>query len=92
MNEFNPPRWIMKIMSRTHIFVNRITLGRMFNTLSGDEICFVKMKGAKSGKTITMPIIAPAPTGIFRSSYVNQRTDSRTLAGIHSPALSISTF
>ena len=55
--QFNPPKWIMKAMSRTHIFLNRITLGKMFNTLSGDEVCFVTMTGAKSGRTITMPLM-----------------------------------
>lgn len=56
-NQFNPPKWLMKTMSRTHIFLNRITLGKMFNTLSGDEVCFVTMTGARSGKTITMPLM-----------------------------------
>jgi deazaflavin-dependent oxidoreductase (nitroreductase family) len=56
-NQFNPPKWILKTMSRTHIFLNRITLGKMFNTLSGDDVCFVTMTGAKSGRTITMPLM-----------------------------------
>lgn len=65
-NQFNPPRWIMKLMSRTHIFLNRITLGKMFNTLSGDEVCFVNMKGAKSGRTITMPLMyVPYQEGVL---------------------------
>lgn len=37
--------------------VNRLTGGRAFNTLGGDEVCFVTMKGAKSGRTITMPLM-----------------------------------
>ena len=53
----NPPKWILKTMSRTHIFLNKLTLGKMFNTLAGDEVCFVTMKGAKSGRTITMPLM-----------------------------------
>lgn len=57
INKFNPPKWILKTMSRTHIFLNRITLGRMFNTLAGDEVCFVKMTGAKSGQSITIPLM-----------------------------------
>jgi hypothetical protein len=24
-NQFNPPKWILKTMSRTHIFLNRLT-------------------------------------------------------------------
>jgi deazaflavin-dependent oxidoreductase (nitroreductase family) len=54
--QFNPPKWILKTMSRTHIFLNRLTLGKMFNTLSGDEVCFVTMTGARSGRTLTIPL------------------------------------
>jgi F420H(2)-dependent quinone reductase len=53
----NPPKWILKTMSRTHIFLNKLSLGKMFNTLAGDEVCFVTMTGAKSGRTITMPLM-----------------------------------
>ena len=56
-NQFNPPKWILKLMSRSHIFLNRLTLGKMFNTLSGDEVCFVTMTGAKSGRSITIPLM-----------------------------------
>jgi len=55
--QFNPPKWILKTMSRTHIFLNRLTLGKMFNTLSGDEVCFVTMTGARSGRTLTIPLM-----------------------------------
>ena len=56
-DKFNPPKWILKTMSRTNIFLNRLTMGRMFNTLQGDEVCFVTMTGAKSGREITMPLM-----------------------------------
>jgi deazaflavin-dependent oxidoreductase (nitroreductase family) len=56
-NQFNPPKWAMKAMSRGHIFLNRLSGGKLFNTLQGDEVCFVTMKGAKSGRTITMPLM-----------------------------------
>ena len=52
-----PPRWVLKLVSRTHIFLNRITGGRAFNTLGGDDVCFVTMTGAKSGRKITMPLM-----------------------------------
>lgn len=65
-NQFNPPKWLMKAMSRTHIFLNRVTLGKMFNTLSGDEVCFVTMTGAKSGRKITMPLMyVPYQDGVL---------------------------
>ena len=65
-NQFNPPKWILKTMSRSHIFLNRITFGKMFNTLSGDEVCFVTMTGAKSGRAITIPLMyVPYKSGLL---------------------------
>lgn len=52
-----PPRWLMKTATRVHVFLNRLTGGRYFNTLAGDEVCFVTMTGAKSGRTITIPLM-----------------------------------
>ncbi len=57
MAEKLPPRWLLKAISKTHVLLNRLTGGRAFNTLGGDEVCFVTMKGAKSGRTITMPLM-----------------------------------
>ncbi len=52
-----PPRWVLKTMTRVHVFLNRITGGRLFNTLQGDEVCFVHMTGAKSGRALTVPLM-----------------------------------
>jgi len=52
-----PPRWAMKAMTRTHVFLHRLTGGRFFNSLAGDEVCFVTMKGARSGRTLTIPLM-----------------------------------
>jgi F420H(2)-dependent quinone reductase len=52
-----PPRWILKSMTKMHVFLNRLVGGRYFNTLQGDEVCFVTMTGAKSGRTITIPLM-----------------------------------
>lgn len=52
-----PPKWVLKTMSRTHIFLNNLTGGKMFNSLGGDEVCFVTMTGAKSGRTIVVPLM-----------------------------------
>ena len=52
-----PPRWVLKFMTRTHVLLNRLTGGRRFNTLAGDEVCFITMTGAKSGRTITIPLM-----------------------------------
>lgn len=52
-----PPRWLVKAMTHTHVFLNRLTGGRFFNSLAGDDVCFVTMKGAKSGRTLTIPLM-----------------------------------
>jgi deazaflavin-dependent oxidoreductase (nitroreductase family) len=52
-----PPRWVLKALTRTHVLLHRLTGGRLFNTLSGDEVCFVTMTGAKSGRTLTIPLM-----------------------------------
>ncbi len=52
-----PPKWILKAMSRSNVFLYRLSGGRMFNTLAGSPICLVTMTGRKSGRTITMPLM-----------------------------------
>lgn len=52
-----PPRWLLKLISRTQVLLNRLSGGRAFNTLGGDEVCFVTMTGAKSGRTLTLPLM-----------------------------------
>jgi deazaflavin-dependent oxidoreductase (nitroreductase family) len=50
-----PPRWLLKTVTRIHVLLHQLTGG--FNKLSGDEVCFVTMTGAKSGRTITIPLM-----------------------------------
>lgn len=50
-----PPRWVLKTMTRLHVFLHRLTGG--LNTLGKDDVCFVTMTGAKSGKTLTIPLM-----------------------------------
>ena len=52
-----PPRWMVKAMTRIHMALYRVSGGRLFNTLGGDEVCFVTMTGAKSGRTLTIPLM-----------------------------------
>ena len=52
-----PPRWLMKAVTRLHVLLNHLTGGRLFNTFGGDDVCFVTMKGAKSGRTLTIPLM-----------------------------------
>lgn len=61
-----PPRWILKAMTRAHVFLHRLSGGRLFNELAGDEVCFVTMTGAKSGKTLTIPLMyVPHQDGVL---------------------------
>ena len=61
-----PPRWLMKTFTRAHVLLNRLTGGRLFNTLSGDEVCFVTMTGAKSGRVLTIPLMyVPYEKGVL---------------------------
>ncbi|MDG2002577.1 MAG: nitroreductase family deazaflavin-dependent oxidoreductase [Novosphingobium sp.] len=52
-----PPRWLLRTITRVHVFLNRLVGGRAFNTLGGDEVCFVTMIGAKSGRTLIVPLM-----------------------------------
>jgi len=61
-----PPRWFLKLFSKSHVFLNRASGGRLFNKLAGDEVCFVTMRGAKSGRQITTPLMyVPYNTGVL---------------------------
>jgi deazaflavin-dependent oxidoreductase (nitroreductase family) len=60
------PRWLLKAVTRTHVFLHRLSGGRLFNKLAGDEVCFVTMTGAKSGRTITVPLMyVPYQQGVL---------------------------
>ena len=52
-----PPRFILKAMTRTHVFLHRLSGGRFFNKLGDDDVCFVTMTGAKSGRRLTIPLM-----------------------------------
>jgi deazaflavin-dependent oxidoreductase (nitroreductase family) len=51
------PHWIVKTFARMQVFLNGLSGGRLFNSFGGGEVCFVTMKGAKSGRTLTMPLM-----------------------------------
>ncbi len=51
-----PPRWLVKTMTRVHVLLHRLSGGGL-NKLRGDEVCFITMTGAKSGRTLTIPLM-----------------------------------
>lgn len=59
-----PPRWLLKTITRIHVFLHRISGG--LNKLGGDEVCFVTMTGARSGRRITVPLMyVPYQDGVL---------------------------
>ena len=53
-------------MTRLHMMLHRLSGGRLFNALAGDEVCFVTMTGAKSGRSLTIPLMyIPYRNGIL---------------------------
>ena len=61
-----PPRWVIKAMTRIHVFLHRLSGGRFFNKLAGDEVCFLTMTGAKSGRRLTIPLMyVPYQQGVL---------------------------
>ena len=61
-----PPRWLLKAFTRTHVLLHRLSGGRWFNKLGGDEVCFVTMTGAKSGRVLTVPLMyVPYQEGVL---------------------------
>jgi len=52
-----PSRWTVKLITKVHLLLSRLSGGRAFNTMGGDEVCFVTMTGAKSGRRIIIPLM-----------------------------------
>lgn len=52
-----PPRWILKAYTKVNVWVYRISKGKLMNHLAGKPICLVTMKGAKSAKNRTIPLM-----------------------------------
>lgn len=52
-----PPRWLLKIFTRINVLVYKLSGGRLMNKLAGMPIVLVTMKGAKSGRTKTIPLM-----------------------------------
>lgn len=49
---------VMRWMSKANVFVYKATNGKLWGTFPGGApVCLVTMKGAKSGKTRTIPLI-----------------------------------
>ncbi len=47
----------LRLFTRLHVFLYKLSGGRLFHTMGGGEICIVTMKGAKSGHTKDFPLM-----------------------------------
>lgn len=62
----NPmPKWVLQTFTRAHVWLNRLTAGRAFNTLAGRDVCFVTMTGARSRRSLTIPLMYVPHEGAF---------------------------
>ncbi len=53
-------------MTRIHLALHRLSGGKLFNELGGDDVCFVEMVGAKSGRSLTVPLMhVPYGAGVL---------------------------
>ena len=52
-----PPRWLLLAFTRFHLFLHRVSGGRISNNVSGLPMCFVEMTGARSGRRLTVPLL-----------------------------------
>ena len=61
-----PPRWLLKTFTKFNVFVYQVSGGRLMNKLSGMPIVLVNMRGAKSGKMKTIPLMyVPHDSGVI---------------------------
>jgi deazaflavin-dependent oxidoreductase (nitroreductase family) len=56
-NGVPPPRWVLKIFTKINVMVYKLSGGRLMNKLSGMPILLVEMKGVRSGKKRTIPLM-----------------------------------
>lgn len=60
------PRWMIRAFTSVHKLLRGITGSGFLNTLGGDEVCFVKMTGAKSGRELNVPLMyVPFDEGVL---------------------------
>lgn len=71
------PRRFLRILTKVHVFLHRLTGGRLFNSMGGDEVCFVTMTGAKSGRQVTIPLLyLPYESGVLLVASQTGRPDN----------------
>lgn len=60
------PRRALRTLTKIHVFLHGLSGGRLFNSMGGDEVCFVTMTGAKSGNPVTIPLLyLPYQNGVL---------------------------
>ena len=54
---FVPPTWLLKLSSRAHVMLCRLSGGRLGRTMNGLPVLLLTTTGRKSGKPHTTPIV-----------------------------------
>ena len=55
----------LRLFTKLHVFLYKLSGGRLFNRMGGGEICIVKMTGARSGRPREFPLMyVPYRNGI----------------------------
>ena len=50
-------KWLMRVMSRTQVWVYRVSRGKLASTFRGAPVCLLTMTGRKTGRRRTLPLI-----------------------------------
>jgi len=52
-----PPRWLLKLSSKIHVYLYRRTLGRVWNSMNGLPVLLLTTTGRKTGNPHTVPVV-----------------------------------
>jgi deazaflavin-dependent oxidoreductase (nitroreductase family) len=55
-----PSKRVIKAIVTVHVWLYRLSGGRLGTTLKGSPVCLVTMRGRKSGREITLPLMYTA--------------------------------
>lgn len=52
-----PPRWLLKLSSRIHVFLYHKTSGRVWKSMNGVPVMLLTTTGRKTGNPHTVPVV-----------------------------------
>lgn len=51
-------KWLFKILTRLHLWIYRLSGGKMWGTMMGQPVVILTTKGRKSGRPWTVPLLS----------------------------------